>query len=257
MHPGYYGNHPHGWIVNGVDDVLKATRENFKFGADAVKIMVTNEYGAMSMTSEEIRAAVQMAKAHNATSCAHASGVQSIRTLVEAGITSIEHGTIVDEECAQMMKDEGVYLVPTLLAMETIIKRSELEGEIHDLDSIEEEQRKAQESFDIYIDKGVKIGFGSDAAIPYIEHGKQAKEFQLMVNMGMTPAKVLKAATKTNAELLGWEEEVGTIEIGKYADIVAFDENPLEDMKAMEVCDFVMKDGVVYKEDGTGILNLK
>lgn len=250
------GNHPHGWIINGADDVLKATRENFKFGADAVKIMVTNEYGAMSMTAEEIGAAVQMAKVHKATSCAHASGVQSIKTLVEAGITSIEHGTIVNEECAQMMKDEGVYLVPTLLATETIAKRSELKEE-NDLDSAEKKQKEAQESFNIYIEKGVKIGFGSDAAIPYIEHGKQAKEFELMVDMGMTPVEVLKAATKINGELLGWEDKIGTIELGKYADIVAFAKNPLEDIKAMEVCDFVMKDGVIYKEDGASRLNLK
>ena len=182
-----------------------------------------------------------MAKAHNATSCAHASGVQSIKALAKAGITSIEHGTIVDEEAAQMMKDNGVYLVPTLFATETMTKRPDRS------EGGEEPQRRARECFDIYLDKGVKIGFGSDAAIPHIEHGKQMREFELMVEMGMTPAEALKSATKTNAEILGWEDKIGSIEVGKYADIVAFDKNPLEDISCMDRCGFVMKDGVVYK----------
>lgn len=247
---GITGNHPHGYIVNGVNDVLKISRENFKYGADAIKIMVTNSQGAMGMAFEEMETAVKMAKAHNAISCAHASGAKSIINLVRAGITSIEHGTIVNEEGAQMMKDNDVYLVPTLIATFTSMERAELKGATRDvLISLQEKQKRLIECFNLYREKGVKICFGSDAAIPYIEHGKQTYEFELMTKMGLTPAEALKTATKTNAELLQWEDKVGTIEVGKYADIVAFKENPLDNIKAMGMCDFVMKDGIVHKKN--------
>ena len=243
--PGITGNHPHGRIVNGVPEILRAVRENFKYGADAIKLMVTNGSGYMDMTVGEINAAISIAKAHNATVFAHAYGADSIKALVKAGITSIEHGTTNDEEGIKMMKDEGVFLVPTLLATNSSVKRSGLVG--INKDKVQARLSRAKNCFDMYRHFGVKIGFGTDAAIPFIGHGEQMEEFEIMIEYGFSPAEALIAATKINAELLQWENSLGTLEEGKLADIIAFNENPLEDIKAMHACSFVMKGGVVYK----------
>ncbi|MDW7669977.1 MAG: amidohydrolase family protein [Bacillota bacterium] len=242
---GIEGNHPHGRIVNGVSEVLKAVRENFKYGADAIKLMVTNSDGFMDMTYDEMSVAVSIAKSHNSTVAAHASGIESVINAVKAGITSIEHGTNINEEVAMMMKDNNTFVVPTLMAVTMRPKRNLLNG--IDTEKSEMNIENIKDTIMLYKENNVKICFGSDAAIPYISHGSQWEEFKLLVESGLTEEEALLSATKNNSELLNWEDKVGTIEPGKFADIIAIEKNPIDDISHMKNCIFVMKNGTIYK----------
>lgn len=242
-------------ICNGPDEVRAATRYTFKHGADQVKLMATggvmshgDEPGAPEMTFEEMKAACDVAKFRGKLSSAHAHGAEGIKNAIRAGITSIEHGMLIDEEGIDMLVEYGTYLIPTIIAAYRIVEFGEKAG-IDDY-----AVRKAAlclenhaEHLKMMVKKGVKIGFGTDTGTPFSPHGAQAFEFELMVNSGIPAAYCLQSATKVNAEMMKMPE-LGTLEEGKLADIVAFAGNPLEDnMKSMMNCTFVMKDGVVYK----------
>ena len=254
-----------GAIINSPDQARKAARRSFKYGADQLKIMATG--GVMSMgddpkcselSFEEMKAIIEVAKARGRITSAHAHGSDGIKIAVRAGITSIEHGMLMDDECVELMASHGTYLVPTIIAAKAIVdhgveaglapwmvEKAELVLSGH-----KDNLRKCREA-------GVKIAFGTDAGTSFNYHGVQTVEFGLMVDFGFTPAQTLVAATRTNAQMMKWDDRVGTLEAGKLADIVAFDRSPLEDIQIMDQVSFVMKDGVVCKKDGVPCVTLQ
>jgi imidazolonepropionase-like amidohydrolase len=244
-------------VANGVDEVQRAVRYQVKYGADVIKICATggvlsegDAVGATQYTYEEMKAIVDEASKLDRKVAAHAHGLDGIKIAIRAGVSSIEHGSFLDEEAAKMMAAKGTVLVPTLsagAAAEAFAKNGVLKG------------LRAQKAFaaSAAMRKGIRIAnanhvtiaLGTDAGV--IPHGTNAKEFGLMVEWGgLTPIASLTAGTLNGAKLLGWDKRVGTIEAGKLADIVAVEGNPLEDIHATEHVSFVMKDGVIYKGAG-------
>ena len=189
-----------------------------------------------------------MANSKGRISSAHAHGAEGIKNAIRAGITTIEHGMLIDDEGMEMMAEKGVYLVPTIIAAEKIVEYGK-EGKLPKwmADKAEQVLENHGEHIRKMLKMGVKIGFGTDSGTAFGYHGQQGYEFQLMTEFGFTPAGALLAATKVNSEMLRAEDKLGTIRPGKLADIVAFDGNPLEDIKVMTNCTFVMKDGTIYK----------
>lgn len=246
-----------GYVVDGADEARRAARLNFKYGADILKVAATGGVmsfgdapGAVDLTYEEIKAAVEIAEAHGRISSAHAHGAEGIKNAIRAGITSIEHGMLIDEEGIEMLAEHGTYLIPTIIAVENICKGGE-DGILAPwmLEKARQCEEKHRKNLQRMRQLGVRIGFGTDAGVALNYHGKQAAEFGLMVGCGFRPAETLLAATKVNAALLRMGDQIGSIEAGKYADIIAFGKNPLEDISAMMSCCFVMKDGVVHKQE--------
>ena len=244
-------------VVCGPDEARQAARFNFKYGADHVKLLATSavlgnsiKAGPQELTYEEMRAAVEVAEFLDKPSAAHCIGNKGLKAAIRAGVTSVEHGTFMDEEAADMMLERGTFLVPTLLAVERIMENIN-SGTIPEfqLRKAKECEKARSNTFKIALKKGLKIAFGTDAATPYNKHGDQAHEFQLMVREGMEPAKALISATRTAAELLRYEDKIGTIEPGKFADIISTKGNPIKDISTLEKVSFVMKDGVVYKSN--------
>ena len=254
-----------GLVVNSTSQGRKGARLNFKYGADQLKIMATG--GVMSlgddpkcseMSLEEMKAIIDVAKARGRITSAHAHGSDGIKIAVRAGITSIEHGMLMDEECVELMASHGTYLVPTIIAAKAIVDKGVAgglapwmveKGQMV-LSGHKENLRKCRAA-------GVKVGFGTDAGTCFSYHGTQTVEFGLMVDFGFTPAQTLVAATRTNAQMMKWDDRVGTLETGKLADIVAFDRSPLEDIQVMNQVSFVMKDGLVCKKDGAPCVTLQ
>lgn len=245
-------------IICGPDQARQAVRRNLKYGADCIKFMSTygvmtpgDDPGPQELTYEEMRAIVEVASFRGKPTCTHAHGTNGIKCAVRAGVTSIEHGTFLDEEAADMMVERGTYLVPTLLVDPRMFKHMK-PGEIKP-NVIAKAKRCTEvhgKNIKMAYEKGVKICFGTDVCAPYLYHGTQAEEFELMVSeAGMTPAHALHAATRNASELLGWSKTVGTITPGKLADIIAVDGDPLEDISTMNHVTFVMKDGTVYKNE--------
>lgn len=245
-----------GLIIDSPDEGRKAARYNFKYGADQIKIMATggvlsfgDDPAASELTLEEMQAILDVAKERGRTSSAHAHGANGIKYAIRAGITSIEHGMLMDDECIDLMALSGTYLIPTIIAAHQIVANGR-EGGMPEWAVLKAEQCLAghKENLRKCREKGVKIGFGTDAGTNYNEHGKQALEAKLMVEYGFEPAYVLQAITRVNAEMMRWNERVGTLEAGKLADVVAFEKSPLEEIETMQNALFVMKDGVIYKE---------
>ena len=250
-----FGSVTTGLIVNGPDEARKAARYTIKYGADQIKLMATggvvtlgDEPGAQELTYEEMRAAIEVAQMHGKLSSAHAHGAAGIKAAVRAGITSIEHGMMIDEEAIDLMAEYGTYLMPTIIAGHKIVTEgpsiklnpSFIEKAVRCLEHHHENLIKCRK-------RGVRIGFGTDAGTPMNFHGKQGLEFSLMVEAGFTPLETLLCATRENARLLGWQDRIGTLEAGKLADIVALDENPLQDITAMQRVASVMKDGILVR----------
>lgn len=244
------------YICNSPDECRAAARTTFKYGADHLKIMGTggvmsigDEPGAPEFTYEELKAAIDIATMKGHPSSVHAHGAQGIKNAIRAGITSVEHGMLMDDECIDMMVEHGTYLVPTIIAAKAIVDNGVAAG--INPDNVAKAELCLQNHYENLKKcraKGVKISFGTDCGTPFSYHGTQGVEFALMVEAGFTPEETLLSATKTNAELLRMEKEVGTVEPGKFADLVAFDESPLDNIKVMTAPAFVMKDGTVYKK---------
>ncbi len=237
-------------IADTADQVAVAVRRDIKYGADWIKLMATggvgdpiSDYTVQELSEQQMATAVEVAHRAGKKVMAHAEGTEGIKAAVRAGVDSIEHGTMLDEEGARLMEQKGTWLVPTLFCfqhdMETGLSQGRDPVSFAKGVAILKEQGPA---FRRALDHHLKIAYGVDDDPDFV-----SKEFGALVKGGMSPLDALRAATLNASELLGRAKDVGTIEPGKYADIVAVDGDPLSDITAMEKVVFVMKGGGVYK----------
>ena len=243
-------------VVNGVDDARKAVRQRYKDGADVIKITATG--GVLSnakdgqgpqFTEEEIRAIVETAKDYGFKVAAHAHGAEGMKRAIRAGVQTIEHGTLMDDEAIGLFKKHGTYYVPTIIAGRATADSARIADYYPPLVTPKALAigPKIQSTFAKAYKEGVNIAFGTDAGV--YAHGFNAKEFEYMVEAGMPAGEAIHAATVTNAMLLGLSESLGSIEVNKLADLIAVPANPLQNIKTLQSVTFVMKDGTIYKNN--------
>jgi imidazolonepropionase-like amidohydrolase len=239
-------------VVNGVDDARQAVRQRYKDGSDVIKITATGgvlSYArsgdAPQFTVDEVRAVVDTARDYGYLVAAHAHGKEGMRRAIEGGVTSIEHGTYMDDEIIALMKKHGTWYVPTITAGRFVAEKAKIPGYFPDIVRPKAERigPQIQGTFAKAYKSGVKIAFGTDMGVG--PHGDNALEFGYMVEAGMPAAEALQAATYRAAQVLG-VGDIGQIEPGFRADIVAVPGNPLADIALTRKVGFVMKDGVVY-----------
>jgi imidazolonepropionase-like amidohydrolase len=245
-------------IADGVDQVRKLVRQQIKYGVDLIKVHATGgvmskgtDPGAAHFTYEELKVAVDEAHRLGRKVAAHAHGAQGIRNAVNAGVDSIEHGSLIDDEGIRLMKAKGTYLVADIYNDDYIIEKAREFG--LEEENIEKEKkigRIQRENFAKAFKAGVKIAYGTDAGI--YPHGDNAKQLAYMVKWGMQPIQVLRAATSSSADLLGRSKDVGSLQPGRFADLVAVPGDPLKDIRVLEKIPFVMKGGVIYKDELRG-----
>jgi len=246
-------------VINGPEEARRAVRLDHKYGATMIKVCatggvlsLTDDVDTPQLTQEELNAIVDEAHALRLKTAAHAHGAEGAKRAIRAGINSIEHGSFLDEEALDMMKARGTYLVPTLMAPDYL--RQKLDAGVYFPPKIAAKARDAiafiQSMFKRALAKGVRIGLGTDAAV--YPHGLNAGEFHLMVDLGMKPVDALKAGASSDAELLGLDKQIGSLEAGKLADVVAVPGDPIADIRQTEHVFFVMKEGVVYRNDRAG-----
>ncbi len=241
-------------VVDGVDELRKQIRTNIKYGADVIKMLATagvlseeEAVGAPQYSQEEMNAVVEEARMWSRKVAAHAHGTEGIKRAIRAGVASIEHGSFIDEEGIRMMKERGTYLVADIYNDDFILAEYAKMGYPEKI--IEKERmvgRLQRENFQKAALAGVKIAYGTDAGV--YPHGWNGKQFAHMVKWGLTPVQALQSATLNAADLLGWNDKVGVIAAGAFADIIAVDGDPLKDVTELERVKFVMKGGVVYKK---------
>ena len=241
-------------IADGVDQVRQTVRAQVKYGVDVIKIHATggvlsrgDSPGAPSYTFEELKTAADEAHTFGRKIAAHAHGAEGIQRAILAGIDSIEHASLANDEDIQLAKEHGTYFVMDIYNDDYILSKAIEFG--LPAENVEKEKmvgRLQRENFQKAFKAGVKMAFGTDAGV--YPHGDNAKQFKYMVQYGMTPAQAIRAATFSAADLIGRSKDVGTVEAGKYADLIAVTENPLQNVQALENVQFVMKGGVVYKD---------
>ncbi|TFW18135.1 amidohydrolase family protein [Duganella callida] len=240
-------------VADGVAEALKVTRRNIKYGADVIKICATGgvlSFGddprASQYTLDELKAIIGDAHRLGRKAAAHAHGGDGIKLSVLAGIDSIEHGSYIDDEGIKLMKEHRTYLVPTLYLGDWLIENADaIKLPKPLLEKAKVVLPAARANIGKAIKAGVPIAFGTDAAV--YPHGLNAREFSVLVKLGMTPAQAIRTATVNGADLLGWSDKIGSIEAGKYADLIAVDGQPLKDVKTLEQVQWVMKGGAVVK----------
>ena len=240
-------------IANGVDEIRKQVRYNIKYGADVIKFGASagvlseeESVGAPQYTQEEMNAIVDEAKLWGRKTCAHAHGTIAIKMAVKAGVASIEHGSLIDEEGIELMKQHGTYLVSDIYNDDYIMSEYAKMGYPEKILNKERQVGRLQrENFARAVKGGVKIAYGTDAGV--YPHGWNGKQFFYMVKFGLTPMQAIQAATTSAADLLGWTQRVGSVTAGKLADIIAVSGDPLQNITVLENVQFVMKGGVVYK----------
>ena len=241
-------------IVDSADEARKAVRYQHKYGADLIKITATggvlsigDSGDAQQFTDEELRAIVESAHLLGMKVAAHAHGKQGIDSAIRAGVDSIEHGTYSDGESFGLFKKHGTYLVPTILAGKTVAELATIPGHFHP--TVQEKAARIgpliQDMFKRAHVAGVKVAFGTDSGVS--THGENAREFGYMVEAGMSPLGAILTATRHAADLLGAADRIGSIQPGRFADIVAVAGNPLTDINEMRRVTFVMKDGKTIK----------
>src|SRR6185295_17894300 len=243
-------------LADGPNEVVKAVRTNLKNGADFIKILVTGAVlskgihpGAQQYSDAEIQAAVTEANRWGRQVAAHAHGIEGIKAAIRAGVRTIDHGTFLDDEAVRMLKaTRKTFYVPTLYTSEVI----QAEGKKHGVPESEIERDRQLRSTEIAgfkraLAAGLPIGVGSDSAV--IPHGDNAKELIIRVSLGESPMSAIVSATSLNAEIIGWSDRVGSIEKGKYADLMAVPGDPLKDITLLERVGFVMKGGVIYRSE--------
>ncbi|MBP9592399.1 MAG: amidohydrolase family protein [Steroidobacteraceae bacterium] len=240
-------------VVNGVDDARQAVRQRYKEGSDVIKITATGgvlsyakSADAPQFTVDEIRAVVETARDYGFTVAAHAHGKEGIRRAIEGGVTSIEHGTYMDDEIFALMKKHGTWYVPTISAGRFVAEKAKVPGYLPEIVRPKAERIGAQiqDTFARARAAGVKIAFGTDQGVA--PHGDNALEFGYMVEAGMPPAVALQSATYAAAQVLQ-VTDIGQLEPGFRADVVAVPGDPLADIALTRQVDFVMKDGVRYR----------
>jgi imidazolonepropionase-like amidohydrolase len=240
-------------VADGVDAVIAKTRENIKFGADVIKFMATggvlsegDDPARAQYSPEEMKAIVDTAHELGRKVAAHAHGATGIKYAVLAGVDSIEHGSYINDEDIQLMKQHGTYLVPTIWLGDWLLENYQKLGLTPNVvEKMKIVMPIARQNVAHALQSGVKVAFGTDAAV--YPHGLNAHEFAVMVKLGMTPLGSIQAATVNAADLLGWSDRVGTLEAGKFADLIAVDGDPLGDVRLLESVKFVMKGGEVVK----------
>jgi imidazolonepropionase-like amidohydrolase len=247
----------HDNLCDGADACRRAVRLQVARGVDVIKIATTGGVNSRisaglgrQMFDDEVRAIVETARLYGKKVAVHAHGEDGVKIALAAGVDSIEHGTVLDDECLDLFRKSGAYYVPTLSTVNGYLERLAADPNAYApavrakvdwrIEVTGESLRKA-------VPRGVKIAFGTDAGVS--KHGRNADEFEWMVKHGMTPAQALEAATVNAADLLGLSAEVGTLEPGKRADLIAVDGDPLRDVKVLKRVPFVMKDGAVFKDD--------
>jgi imidazolonepropionase-like amidohydrolase len=246
---------PDAGVVNGPDEAAKAVRQRYKEGSDVIKITASG--GVLSVaksgenpqfTEAEINAIVATAKDYGFKVAAHCHGKEAMRRAVVAGVNSIEHGTYMDEEIMTLMKQRGTYFVPTITAGKSVADSAKKPGYFPDVVTPKALAigPKIQSTFASAYKAGVKIAFGTDAGV--YAHGKNWMEFVYMYEAGMPALETIRSATLSAADLLG-DDRIGLIEKDKLADIIAIDGDPVKDIRAMGKVKFVMKNGVVYKQE--------
>ena len=240
-------------VADGIAQVQHKVRENIKYGADLIKVCATggvlskgDDPQASQYTLEEMKAIVADAHRLGRKVAAHAHGAQGILWASEAGVDSIEHGSYIDDAGIAEMKKNGTYLVPTLYLGDWFLENAE-KNRVPDflLFKAKAVVPAARKNIAHAFASGVKVAFGTDAA--FYPHGLNAHEFAVMVKLGLTPLQSIQAATINAADLLGWSDKIGTVEPGRWADIIAVDGDPLQDVTTLERVEFVMKGGEVVK----------
>ena len=246
---------PEEGVIDSPEEAIKAVRQRYKDGTDGIKITATG--GVLSVaksgenpqfTDAELIAIVSTANDYGLWTAAHAHGKEGMKRAVLAGINSIEHGTYMDQEIMDLMKARGTYYVPTIMAGDWVAEKAKIPNFFPALVKPKAEKIGPQitSTFAQAYKAGVKIAFGTDSGVS--AHGDNWQEFILMTNAGMSNEDALKSATIETAKLLRVEDQLGQIKPGMFADIIAFQKNPIEDISIVENVSFVMKDGVIYKQ---------
>jgi imidazolonepropionase-like amidohydrolase len=244
-------------LADGADEVTKAVRTNLKNGADFIKILATGAVlskgispGAQQYSDAEIQAAVTEASRWGKQVASHAHGADGIKASIRAGVRTVDHGSALDDEAIALLQasKRRTFYVPTLYTSEAIAD----EGATNNVPESERERSRQiagvkTAGFERALAAGIPIGFATDAAV--IEHGQNARELEVRVRLGESPMAALVSATSLNAEIMGWQDRVGTVEPGKFADLVAVQGDPLRDISEMRRVAFVMKGGVVWKDE--------
>lgn len=243
-------------LADGVDQVRAAVRTNFKHGADFTKILATGAVlsrglspGAQQYSDAELEVAVEEARRWGSFAAAHAHGTEGIKAAIRAGVRTIDHGSILDDEAVQMLAaSSGIYYVPTLYVGVIVPRDGASLGvpEAQIRRSVEMMRHRGA-SFQRALEAGLTIGFATDAGV--FEHGHNAREFTVRVDLGQSEMDAIGSATSVSAMIMGWEADVGAVEAGKYADMIAVLGNPLNDITLLERVAWVMKGGKVYRDD--------
>jgi imidazolonepropionase-like amidohydrolase len=256
-HIEWKGNKDFTGVADGENEIRKRVRNNVKWGADWIKVSATagvlseeESAGATQYSLDELKVIVEEAHRWHRNVAAHAHGTEGIKLAIQAGVTSIEHGSLIDDEGIRMMKEKGVWLVADIYNDDYILAEFSKKG--YPPKIIDKEKlvgRLQRENFQKAAKAGVKIAYGTDAGV--YPHGDNGKQFYYMVKYGLTPMQAIQSATINAAELLDWKDKTGSITKGKHADIIAVESNPLDDITVLEHVKFVMKDGTVFKDEFT------
>ena len=242
-------------VADGPWAVRQKVRQNVKYGAEVIKFCGTGgvlskgtKIGAQQFTAEEMEAIVDEAHLLGLKVAVHAHGANGIRTAIEAGVDSVEHSSLIDDESIELAVDRGTFLSMDIYVSDFILSEGEAVGILPE--SLEKERQVGQaqrESFERAVDAGARIAFGTDAGV--YDHGLNGRQFAYMVEWRMSPLEAIQAATINNAALFGLSDSIGALEVGKEADIIAVEGNPLEDIRELEDVDFVMVDGAAFMNE--------
>ncbi len=246
-----------GLVVDGPEEVRKGIREEIKYGSDWIKLLVTGAYQSVgddprnvAFSPEELRAAVEEANRHGVPVAAHAHAADGIKQAVAAGVRSIEHGTFIDDEGIRMMAEQGTFLVPTIYVGDYYAEGDKLRAQDKQDDYTVNQRPKFLAAVGRAHKAGVKVAVGIDLGGYMTDPVVFVREMTVLVEAGFTPMEAIQAGTRVSAELLRWDDRLGTVQAGKLADLVAVSGNPLDDMKALEKVEFVMVGGKIARAPG-------